>query len=82
MSRRIERLGGMVVRQSASHRIYEKDGCRTMVAQHGGGRDIPSGLRLSVSTKIVIASLCQTNIRYRIGSSGTMEKPMSSGRDG
>ena len=43
MKRRIERLGGVVVRQSASHRIYEKDGCRTMVAQHGGGREIPSG---------------------------------------
>lgn len=42
MNRRIEQLGGVMVRQTGSHRRYRAGNCLTTVPQHGA-RDIPAG---------------------------------------
>lgn len=42
MNRQIERLGGVMVRQTGSHRRYAAGNCVTTVPQHGS-RDIPAG---------------------------------------
>lgn len=42
VNRRIERLGGEMIRQTGSHRRYRAGNSLTTVPQHGG-RDIPAG---------------------------------------
>ena len=51
VARRIEHLGGVVVRRKGSHVIYRTDGgCQTVVPMHAG--DIPAGTLRAIERQL------------------------------